>query len=255
MTLTVRLDDGLHHELTNLSRSQGMTLSELTRRTLSALVRPDDDESRLSPSGETPVALTTLDRHMLATLHRILGYLVDGKGPDGDLEYQHRLAEILDRGYVAEYGDVFIGVERELSRAESAFVMDVLDMFDRLEWSYERLDVRAKKALGSHASYSVHFRGFDLNDRLEGRYHSFARYLIDSGRWERLAVYFDDQHERGNSHFPTLEVYSRMLEEFNPLWREKVRAADYRVDADLYALTAEEVRRVTDAAIHPDNRR
>jgi hypothetical protein len=36
-----------------------------------------------------------------------------------------------------------------------------------------------------------------------------------------LTTYFDDQHERGNSHHRTIEAYERMLEEFNPICETK----------------------------------
>jgi uncharacterized protein len=82
----------------------------------------------------------------------------------------------------------------------------------------------------------------------------FARHLIDQGKWQQLTTNFDDQHERGNSHHPTIDAYERMLEEFNPIWRNKVRAAT-RGGAESSRLTADEIRRVTDAKIHPDNRK
>lgn len=254
-TLTVRLDDRVHAELTGLARAQGTTLSELARRTLGALlVRPDDpDGSVPSGSGEAPAALTTLERHQLALLHRILARLVDGEGTDGDRDYQTSRAEILENGYVAEYDDVFVSIEPELSRSETGLVMDVLDMFTQLEFSYKQLDDSAREALGEWASHAVRFGGFDLNHRLEGRLLYFARHLIAQDKWENLAVYFDDEHERGNSHHPTIATYERMLEEFNPIWRQKLRAAGSGSSGS-YALTADEIGRVANAMIHPDNR-
>jgi len=44
-----------------------------------------------------------------------------------------------------------------------------------------------------------------------------------------------------------------MLEEFNPIWRDKIRAATGGPSS--FELTADEIRRVTDAKIHPDNRK
>ena len=131
--------------------------------------------------------------------------------------------------------------------------MDVLDMFTHLEWSYEQLDDAEREALGEWASRAVRFAGFDLNQCLEGRLLYFARHLIEQDKWERLAVYFDDKHERGNSHSRMLDVYERMLEEFNPIWRQKIRS-NQLASSGSYTLTADEIDRVVKARIHPDNR-
>ena len=253
-TLTVRLDDRVYAELSGLARAQGTTLSELARRTLGAVVRPGEaDQSVPSGSGEVPAALTTIERHQIALLHRILARLVDGSGTDGDSEYQMRMAEVLEHGYVAEYDDIFVAIEPELSRSETGLVMDVLDMFTHLERSYEQLDDAEREVLGEWASSAVRFAGFDFNHRLEGRLLYFARHLIEQDKWERLAVYFDDKHERGNSHSRMLDVYERMLEEFNPIWRQKIRS-NQLASSGSYTLTADEIDRVVKARIHPDNR-
>ena len=253
--LTIRLDDRMHAELSGLARAQGTTLSELARRTLGALLvrqRVDDLPDRPG-SVEIPAGLTTVERHQLALLHRILARLVEGDGEDGDFDYQITRAEILESGYVAEYDDVFVAIEPELSRRETGLVMDILDMFTQLELSYSRLSEPERESLGGWAEHAVRFDGFDLNHRLESRLLMFARHLIERGKWQQLTAYFDDQHERGNSHHPTIDAYERMLEEFNPIWRDKIRAATG--GPSFFELTADEIRRVTDAKIHPDNRK
>jgi uncharacterized protein len=255
-TLTIRLEDRMHAELGRLARAQGTTLSELARRTLGALLvrQRVDDLSDRPGSVEIPAGLTTVERHQLALLHRILARLVEGDGEDGDFDYQITRAEILQSGYVAEYDDVFVAIEPELSRRETGLVMDILDMFTQLEWSYSRLSEPERESLGGWAEHAVLFDGFDLNHRLESRLLMFARHLIEQGKWQQLTAYFDDQHERGNSHHPTIDAYERMLEEFNPIWRDKVRAATTGGSGS-FELTADEIRRVTDAKIHPDNRK
>ena len=81
-TLTIRLDDRMHSELSRLARAQGTTLSDLARRTLGALlVRQSVDDLLDRPgSVEIPAGLTTVERHQLALLHRILARLVEGNG-------------------------------------------------------------------------------------------------------------------------------------------------------------------------------
>ena len=50
-----------------------------------------------------------------------------------------------------------------------------------------------------------------------------------------------------------LDVYERMLEEFNPIWRQKIRSNQLGSSGS-YTLTADEIDRVVKAKIHPDNR-
>src|SRR5687767_7470025 len=136
---TVRLDDELHEELSRMAQAHGTTLSELARQALEAVVRPERSGSVPRGSGVSPATLTTLERAQLALLHRILARLVDGHGDDGDFDHQMGLAQVLERGYIADYEDVFHSIEPELSRRESDLVMDVLDMFTQLAWSYDQL--------------------------------------------------------------------------------------------------------------------
>lgn len=266
--ITVRVEDRVHAELTALARAQDTTLSELARRTLGALIRPDDDEiARRAGSDdderrprtedvEIPASLSTLERHQTAVLHRILAHLVNdgqGDGVDGDFNYQIAQAERLEKGYEAEYSNVFAGIEPELSRQESGLVKDVFDMFAMLEISYDRLSEAERGELGDGAERDVRFGGYDANHRLEGRLLTYAQHLIDQGKWSGLSKYFDAERDNGNSHSERLGMYERMLAEFNPIRREKLRASDSIRNRSL--LSAKEIRAVIDASIHPDNRR
>ncbi|GAA4424090.1 hypothetical protein GCM10023169_20480 [Georgenia halophila] len=100
----------------------------------------------------------------------------------------------------------------------------------------------------------MRFRGFDFNDRLEGRLADYARYLIERDMWEDMAKYFDDEHERGNSHVPMYETYTRMLGEFQPLWRRRVENMT-KMTQDQFALSVEEMRAILAARVNPSNRR
>ena len=80
---------------------------------------------------------------------------------------------------MVEYSDEFIAIEPELSKRETEFVMDVLDVFDRLEWSYGKLPKSERDELGTDAQWRIRFAGFSLNDRLEGRLWQYARRLIE----------------------------------------------------------------------------
>src|SRR5665647_2457982 len=134
-TLTVRLDDRTYDELSRLAQARGASLSDLARSALDPLLRREADDSGRRP-GETPSTLTAVERRMLSLLHRILARLVvdDPDTDDGEPADQLMRAEVLERGFVAEYSDEFMSIEPELSRRETAFVMDVLDMFTQLEY-------------------------------------------------------------------------------------------------------------------------
>jgi uncharacterized protein YfbU (UPF0304 family) len=254
--MTIRLEDDVHANLTAVARAQGVTLSDLARRTLSEVLKQESPVADDGVTGYAPVpaTMTTVQRQQLALLHRILARLVDGTREDGDLDYQLEQASIIEHGYVAQYDEVFYPIQAELSRRDASLVMDILEMFHFLEWSYGELSDAEREELGSSVAHTVVFRGFDFNDRREGRLAGYAQHLINQGKWESQAKYFDSDHDRGNSHFPALAVYERMLDEFNPIWREKTRSHS-RNGRGSYNLSKSEIKRVTDASTHPDNRR
>lgn len=252
--LTLRLDDRSYDELTAIARANGTSLSETARTALLGLLNRPDDDSDDGAFIDVPNALTTVERTELALLHRILARLVDDKSDEGDFASQIAQAEILERGYVAEYGDIFGVLDPELSRRESGLVMDILDMFTQLEWSYGKLRDADRTALGEWAEEAAQFSGFDANHRLEGRLLTYARHLIERGKWKTLAGHFDVTNDHGNSHYPTIEKYERMLEEFNPIWRDKLRNLPSG-GRESRLLTAAEIRQVIGAAIHPDKRK
>jgi uncharacterized protein YfbU (UPF0304 family) len=248
-TLTVRIEDRLHAELSALAAAQGTTLSDLARRTLGALVSAPagDDTSTWVDPAKVPDSLTTIKRHELALMHRVAERLYAGDASGMD-EYHARAAEVFENGYVIEYSDILEPIDAELSRREAELVMDILEMCFRLEWSFKQLSPAQRKALGKRAERAVQFFGFDLNSRFESRLLRYARHCIEQDHWRELAVYFDDKHEGGNSHMPSIEIYERMLAEFRPIWHRKLR------EMGDYKLTAEAVKQVIDAKVHPENR-
>ncbi len=78
----------------------------------------------------------------------------------------------------------------------------ILDVWEFIEMSYERLSEEDQKAL-------MHYRpfdGFDLNDNLECTYYSVVRVLIDRlDRWSRF------KGRDLNSHSPRLRRYEKMV--------------------------------------------
>lgn len=193
-----------------------------------------------------PERLSTVERHMLSTLHRIRAHQLGAVATDDDVDWERDRARILERGWVLEYPDLFVRVHSELPKRDCGLVMDVLDMFDQLETAFERLDDDDRASLGEQADYAVRFRGFDANDRYESSLRTYAQHLIADGRWSSLAYHFEkgSPHDRGNSHMPTIDMYRRMLDAFSPLSRGRMRM-----------LNRDEIAKVLAARVHPSHRR
>ncbi len=126
---------------------------------------------------------------------------------------------------------------------------ELLDMFRVSKSSLSRLDDDEKAAVGEHAEHALTFQGLDFNDSGEARLASYAKYLIDDGRWEELAEHFDAKHEHGNSHMPTLATYRRMLDAFEPIWEGKI--SDYSMGRDRFVLNPDELTKVYSAWPYP----
>lgn len=248
-TITIRLDDITKEQLEALARSRGQSLSDLTRSALDGLLDRGDDDTRPDVA---PRNLTALERQQLALLHRILARVVgDDNGVDGDKEYQLERAEVLENGFAREYQMEFAGIYPELSARDSEFVVDVLDLFRAITFSIERLKKDGAE-VDEELVRQLAFDGFDLNDNREGQMLSYARYLIDDGRWTELRHVFSEENDNGNSHARLAEVYQRMLDEHEQIRSAKTRD---RGRLDSYLLTVDELQRLANAQIHPDNRK
>jgi uncharacterized protein YfbU (UPF0304 family) len=94
---------------------------------------------------------------------------------------------------------------------EVRHVVDVLDMWFFLETAYEKLPKKEKSRVQEECGRgSIRFAGFDGNN--ETSQMAIARFMVD--------VMKRFSHFKGrefNSHMPTYERYSRMLQVFEPL--------------------------------------
>ncbi|MEV8027620.1 YfbU family protein [Cellulosimicrobium funkei] len=238
-TLGVRLEEQDLHDITALANAQGISVSELARRTLVGLVNPET--ARPVDRAAPPQTMTTIERQSLALQHDALAELAELRDEDDESEWHRRRAKALRRGYTDEYADEFRDIEPEFTPRDSKVVMDILTMFDELRRSVER----GGPELQEQFAGKVAFPGFDFNDVREGRYARYARHLIEDDRWTDLAVYFGPEHERGNSHMPMLSTYLDMLAVFLPLWADKLERG--RRDRDAYLFTADEIESVLEA--------
>ena len=244
-TISVRVDDELRDEFEDLASSQGVSVSELVRHAMEAHLGRDLPSSRSA----APSSLSKRARLQQSLLYRVLASV---ETDESSAEHYGRLAEVFERGYAGEYAQAFIAIEDELTMSDCRLVWDILDMFTVLKASVERLGNTGVASLDEQAPAALTFKGFDANDPREGAMLAYARHLVASGRWGALAGFFDDRHERGNSHMPTLGAYRRMLDVFMPL-QHRMISGDQR-GRDRFDLTRSELTEIIHAWYHPDRR-
>lgn len=239
--LNIRIDDEIREEFDALAQAKGLNTSDLLRNLISQAIGRDEGRP---VDATTPQSLSAFQRRQLALLHEVLANTK--KLPEGEKDYHLSMVEVLTRGYTSEYYKTFQMIQPEMTARESALVMDILDMFDVIERSVERLTDEGRASLGD--TYALRFRGFDFNNQLEGKLASYAHYLINDGKWTRLADRFNDEHERGNSHMPVLATYQRMLSVSKPIWEKMIRTGG---GPNNYNFTLEELQQIREAWPYP----
>jgi len=249
--LNIRIEDDLRDGLDALARARGQSVSDLLRD----LIRQALGRSR-GPAkkgrDDTPVSLSALDRYSLALHHQVLAALAraaddsDSYDDHGDVAHHEQMIEILERGFSAEYDRLFGGLYAEMTPRECALVRDILEMFMWTKRSVDGLTDEQRALLGDDLAGRLEFSGFDFNNTLEARLASYACYLTSHGEWEEMATYFDDHHERGNSHWPMLARYQQMLLSWKPIWDTKTDSAHaHRLGS--YLLDVDELREIASA--------
>lgn len=241
-TMSIRVEDALHRRIEDAAEGEGLSVSEWTRQLVSSALGLEE-----KADWSAPTTLSKRDRQQLALLHRI----VELVSPDEDeAAYHARMAKVLQRGFTGEYADEFVAIDDEMPMSECRLVWDLLDMFRVIRASVDNVGPERVQEIDEIAEHVLTFRGFDFNDRREGRMASYAAHLIESGRWEELAEHFDAKHEHGNSHAPVLASYLRMLDIFRPIWSEMIGGTG----RGRYLLGEEELREIVLAGYHPDRR-
>lgn len=248
--MTIRLDDDIRDALTLRAEEGGMTMSDFVRELIRAAVVPVrvEDGAR---EGFAPDTLSPSERHTLSLLHRILARVLpeDANGADGDPAYQLQRATVLEKGFTQEYWTEYAGINSELKKRDAKFCMDVLDMFRMIDFS---ITEHAKnEPISEELAHSLRYRGFDHNDALEQKMASYVEFLISDGRWVERADFVEGP-ERGNSHHPTLETYSRMLAEYRRIREDqRKKPSSGRTSR---GLSIEGLQALAAARVHPDNR-
>lgn len=154
--------------------------------------------------------LSKKDRLILVNQYRILqklskeGYEIDN--------YEVKISALLN-GFTLHYDDLFDEFsENELSKEESRYVLDVLELYRGIIFSYTRLC--GENAVSKLTDDDVAFPGFDGNE--ETKYLAYARYFIeDLERYDELKQYRASWDY--DSHMNTTHRYETMLKEFNKI--------------------------------------
>jgi uncharacterized protein YfbU (UPF0304 family) len=108
----------------------------------------------------------------------------------------------LEQGYALHYEWIVENVWDDLPEEECKRVLNALDVYRAITFSYDSLDDKANLT-----DADVRFRGFDGNN--ESHHMSYARYfVVDLGRYDELQK--GQEYPNFNSHMPMLKSYDRM---------------------------------------------
>lgn len=119
-------------------------------------------------------------------------------------------------------------------------VLDILDMWSRIEYSYSELTQQEKQQVEIAAKpfgKNPKFPGFDGNNETE--HMGAASFLVNE-----LDRFIEFKGRNFNSHFPSLDMHKRMLAAYEPIARESHYAQ----------LTAENLIKILNEMTHPENR-
>ena len=119
-------------------------------------------------------------------------------------------------------------------------VVDILDMWSFIEFSYAKLDAAQKQALARQAAplgENPRFEGFDGNNETE--HMSTAMFLVN-----HLDRFQEFKGRSFNCHHPSLDAHRRMLAVFEPL----------RLSLPTSPLSADSLSRILKEQVHPSHR-
>lgn len=204
------------------------------------------------------IKLTPTERLILKNQYAILEFLCKAFPKftaEGNVIYHeastyHRYQEILSHGYEMLISEMTEGIyDIDLSYEEQREILDILDMYNDLQWSFDEL-----KDKGDLTESDVHFPGWDGNSP-KGEL-SFAKLFCYRGEdsWADPKKVKPDRFERVrpspayNGHGPWLDGYRRMLRVFLP-FKQRLVHGQWR------SFTVDEIHEILDAFAHPDSPR
>ncbi|EIK96061.1 hypothetical protein PMM47T1_13915 [Pseudomonas sp. M47T1] len=175
---------------------------------------------------------------LLTEIHSKLE-IEDGLDPD----FVQR-AVVNNQGWALEWKYPGVFEETHSDPQEVRFVGDVLEMWSRLEMSFNALDAAGRADLVAavpHFGGNVSFPGFDGNN--EHEYLAIAKIFVDDlERWTEFSGRIL------NSHMRTADAYLRMLGVFEDIVSRNSSNGNYG------PLSVEELTQVLRERTHPENR-
>jgi len=162
-----------------------------------------------------PETISLVDRQVLINQCKILSVFGDAKEK---AMYERRI-EILEKGYTGLYQKVFNTLYEEVPISVYDEVVNILNMYNRINESIRLLDDSDKNLLDLG---SLEFEGFDANS---GMHYYMMSYLVD-----RMDEHLEYKGKVLKSHDNTsLVKYNKMLSvqhEFDILKKEKYSTSD-----------------------------
>lgn len=146
------------------------------------------------------IEMTEKDRALFIYLFKILMN-------QGDNEYDYdNMIKALQYGFVYHYKDAFSCLfDEELSIDDCREVLDILEMYRGIIYSYNKLKKEGKQ--GTITDEMVRFKGFDGNN--ETKQMSYATYfIVDLDRYSEIQELSQNYY---NSHWQMLPQYRSML--------------------------------------------
>jgi uncharacterized protein YfbU (UPF0304 family) len=179
---------------------------------------------------DDPLKLTRVERWILSNQYKILEQIFPNEA-----DYYREARKAIESGYELEYerlAERIYADKHGLTTEECREVLEILAMFQMLK------DVTGTgEGIPGVEPWQVQFAGFDGNTEMSRMAYVHYFYSVHGGRSTEL--------ERGddfNSHTPlSLDRYRRQL-------------AEWRASKTTYSLTADDVKRIASAAIHPEHR-
>lgn len=209
-TISLRITDEQKEKLDAMVGQSGVTQSSIVSNALNRVLGIGSPDN---PTYPAPYTLSNTARLICVNQCRILKELK----ADGAKQYEE-FENILLNGFALEYYEVFSELHEELSYVNCSEVLDILRMFQVLKVSYEKLSYEEQQGLDRRR---IAFQGFDYNNHLESGMARYAEYLLTQERFQELEHDVVEYSDDGNSHFPMLAMYQRMLHCYETILRQK----------------------------------
>lgn len=149
--------------------------------------------------------ISQVQRYMIVNQLKILEKLY----PE-EKEYYQVDRKAFEEGYQLHYKEILNQTvsEDELTPGQCREVIDILNMYRSITFSYMKLDEGGRKEVDKHGS--IKFKGFDGNDEYEVKCLLYTRYfIVDLDRFQELIE--DKKYPDFNSHWPMIKRYREML--------------------------------------------